>query len=148
MRGQHSATVITSPSGSQAARPVATNDKIYQNMSFQTSSNTAYFYLEDETTGVTHSCGLTPPSGWAWDLNTAEWIGEAPAELHPYNFGSVHFTDAMAELYSNSTWVTLDSQPLTDYIEGAQGSSKCLAPGSIGSDGASFYDYWYSGNCY
>lgn len=126
----------------------STNDKIYQNMSFQTSSNTAYFYLEDETTGVIHSCGLTPPSGWGWDLNTAEWIGEAPAEAHPYNFGSVHFTDAWTELSSNSTWVTLDSQPLTDYIEGTQGTNKCLGPGSIGSDGASFYDYWYSGSCF
>jgi hypothetical protein len=124
----------------------STNDKIYQNMSFQTSSNTAYFYLQDENTGVYHSCGLTPPSGWAWGLNTAEWIGEAPGGTS-YNFGSVHFTDAMTELYSNSTWVTLDSQPLTEYIEGSQGSNKCIAPGGIGTDGASFYDKWYSGSC-
>jgi hypothetical protein len=124
----------------------STNDKIYQNMSFQTSTNTAYFYLQDENTGVAHSCALPPPSGWAWGLNTAEWIGEAPGGTS-YNFGSVHFTDAMTELSSNSTWVTLDSQPLTDYIEGSQGTNKCISPGGIGSDGASFYDYWYSGSC-
>src|SRR5262249_39592135 len=124
------------------------NDKIYQNMSFQTSSNTAHFYIEDETTGVIHSCALTPPGGWGpWNLSTAEWIGEAFSQA--YNFGSVHFTDAMTELYSNSTWVTLGSQPLTDYIEGSSGSVKCIAPGGIGTDQASFYDYWYSpGTCF
>lgn len=120
-------------------------DFIYQNMSFQTSSNTAYFYLEDETSGIAHSCSASPPSGWSYDGNTAEWIAEAPTGT-AIDFHSVGFTDANAELDSNSTWVTLGSQTVTKVIDGSS-SSYCIAPGSIGSDQQSFTDTWYQSTC-
>ena len=120
---------------------------IYQNMSFQTSSNRAYFYLQDETSGVAHSCSATPPSGWSYNGNVAEWIAEAPTGT-AINFHSVRFTDANAELYSNSSWVTLGSQPITKTIAGSSSSTYCIAPGSIGSDSASFTDTWHQATCY
>jgi len=123
--------------------------KIYQNMSFQTSSNTAYFYLQDETSGVIHSCSRTPYSGWHWDLNTAEWVAEAPLNT-AVNFGSVSFSDAETELYSNGSWVTLGSQPVTKVIDGAGFVGghlyQCIVPGSI-SSGTAFTDSWVSSQC-
>lgn len=126
-------------------------DAIYQNMSFQTSGNRAYFYLEDETTGVVHSCSLTPPSGWSWDLNTSEWVAETPAGS-PVDFQTIHFSDAETELYSTSSWVTMGSQsPLTEVIvgSGVVGGHlyECIAPGSI-SGGTAFTDYYEGSDCY
>jgi hypothetical protein len=125
-------------------------DKIYQNMSFQTSSNTAYFYIDDETTGTIHSCSRTPPSGWSWDLNTSEWIAEAPAGV-AVDFHSVAFSDALTELSSNSTWVSLGSQTVTKVIDGAGYVGghlyECIVPGSI-SGGTAFTDSWVASACY
>jgi hypothetical protein len=122
---------------------------IYQNMSFQTSQNKAFFYLEDQTSGRAQSCSGVPPSGWHWDLNTAEWIGEARTGV-AINFGSIRFTNARAQLYSNSNWVTLGSQPVTKTIQGDPSPlTYCISPGSISSTGAAFTDYWHSpGDCY
>lgn len=123
-------------------------DVIYQNMSFQTSSNTGYFYFEDQTTGKAASCHDTPPSGWSWNLNTAEWIGEAPAN-QAANFNSIGFYNTRAELYSNSTWVTLGSQsPRLAVVDGQSSTVKCIYPGNIGADLTSFTDYWHSGSCF
>lgn len=126
-------------------------DKIYQNMSFETSINQANFYLEDETTHVIHSCGVTPPPGWHWDLNTAEWEAEAPGPaFSPYDFDHVTFTDAHAQLNSNSSWVSLGSQTVTETIdgEGFVGGHlyQCIIPGSISND-VKFTDSWVSSQC-
>jgi len=118
---------------------------IYQNMSFQSSSNRAYFYLQDETSGVAHSCSATRPSGWSYNGDVADWIAEAPTYVAA-DFHSLHFTDANAELYSNSSWVTLGSQPYTKTIQGTSSSVYCIAPGGIGSDHASFTDTWHQAN--
>ena len=127
---------------------LSAGDKTYQNMSFQTSSNTAHFYLEDQTTGATRSCANTAPTGWAWDLNTAEWIAEAPQD-QSVDFGSVRFTDAHAQLSSNSSWVTLGSQTHNTFVDGTgPAPHDCIAPGGIGSDSASFTDSWIATNCY
>jgi hypothetical protein len=123
--------------------------KIYQNMSFQTSQNKAFFYLQDETSGVIHSCSRTPYSGWHYDLNTAEWIAEAPTYT-AVDFGSVSFSDAMTELNSNGTWVSLGSQPVTKMIDGygfvGGHLYECIVPGSI-SSGTAFTDSWVSSQC-
>ncbi len=115
-------------------------------MSFQTSQNKAFFYLEDQTSGVAHGCSATPPSGWSWDLNTAEWIAEAPTGT-AINFDSVRFTNARTQLYSNSQWVTLGSQPVTKTIQGSSSSYYCISPGAIAS-GTAFTDYWHQADCY
>lgn len=122
---------------------LGTGHVIYQNMSFQTSTNKAFFYMEDQTSGLNHSCSQTAPSGWHWDLNTAEWEGEAPLGK-AVDFGSVHFTNARAELYSNSTWVSLGSQEVTEWIDGWEFPANgihysCIDPGAI-SSGTAFYD--------
>jgi hypothetical protein len=126
---------------------LAHGDVIYQNMSFQSSVNKAFFYLEDQTSGVAHSCSATAPSSWTFDGNSAEWIAEAPTGT-AINFHSVRFTNAHAELGSNSTWVTLGSQPTTKTIEGSSSTTYCIAPGSIGTDHASFTDTWHQATCY
>jgi hypothetical protein len=126
---------------------LAPGDVIYQNMSFQTANNKAFFYLEDQTSGVAHSCSATPPAGWSWDLNSAEWIAEAPAGV-AINFHSVHFSNTRAELFSNSSWVTLGSQPNNKTIQGDSSAYYCISPGSIGSDNASFTDTWHQADCY
>lgn len=124
----------------------ADGSEIYENMSYQTSSNEANFYLENETTGVAHSCSLGAPNGWSFDGNTAEWIGEAPAG-QAAKFGSVTFTDANAELGSSGSWVTLGSRTLTEVAAGYSASNYCIVPGDVGSDAQSFTDSWGSGTC-
>lgn len=120
---------------------------IYQNMSFQTSSSTAYFYLEDETSGVAHSCSETPSSGWSFDGNTADWVAEAP-NGYAVSFGSVPFTDAEAELGSTGAWVTLGSRgTIYRLIIGSSASDYCIGATAIGSDNASFSTPYSTGNC-
>ena len=127
---------------------LAPGDVIYQNMSFQTSQNKAFFYLEDQTSGVAHSCSRTPPAGWSLDLNTAGRIAEAPAGVS-INFGSARFSNARTELSSNSTWVTPASQTETKTIQGDSSTYYCIAPGAISSAGDAFTDSWHSpGDCY
>lgn len=128
---------------------LAAGDKIYQNMSFQTSQNKAFFYLEDQTTGVAHSCSSTPPAGWHWNLNSAEWVGEAPTGT-AVDFDKITFTNAKAQLYSDSSWVSLGSQSETRVIDGAGliGGAiyQCIVPGAI-SSGTVFTDTWTSSRC-
>lgn len=127
---------------------LAAGDKIYGNMSFQSSSNTAYFYLDDETTGAIHSCSRTGPANWNWDLNTAEWIGEAASPANSaVEFTAVNFSDANVELSSTSTWVTMGSQPISKTIDGVSSLLYCIAPTGIGADSQSFTDNWHSNAC-
>lgn len=120
---------------------------IYQNMSFQTSSNTAYFYMENQSTGKSISCHDTPPPGWSFNGNTADWAGEAIMD-NAVQFNPVDFYNVRAELYSNSTWVTIASQTHTATVDGQSSTIKCIYPSSLGTDGASFSDYWHSGSCF
>lgn len=122
-------------------------DFIYQNMSYQTSSSEAYFFLENETTGVAHSCSLAAPPGWTFDGNTAEWVGETSAGIADY-FNAIGFSDANAELGSSGSWVTLGSRTLTQEYDGLSLGDYCIAPGGVGSDQQSFTDTWYGGDCW
>ncbi|HLX35662.1 MAG TPA: hypothetical protein VKR30_10535 [Candidatus Limnocylindrales bacterium] len=132
---------------SQSSWTFNANDKIYQNMSYEVSNRLGNFYLEDETTGVTHSCSLTPPSGWSYNLATADWEAEGP-NFQSIQFSTLAFSDANAELNSNSTWVTLGSQSPSKFVDGTDGTSGdyCIAPGAYGT--TSFSDYWYQVPCY
>jgi hypothetical protein len=121
-------------------------DVIYQNESFETSTHTAYFYLEDETTGTTHSCSQTKPAGWTFIGNTADWEAEAPNNIS-VNFGSVPFSDSNAELNSSGSWVTLGSQTTNKEILGVDSSDYCIAPGAIGGDNQSFTDSYHQADC-
>jgi hypothetical protein len=121
-------------------------DTIYQNMSFETSIHTANFFLEDITTGTTHSCSVTKPSGWTFSGNTADWEAEAPGGT-TVNFGSVTFTNSQAELNSTGAWVTLGSQTTTKEVQGDSSTYYCISPGSI-SSGTQFTDSYHQASCY
>lgn len=116
-------------------------------MSYEVSNKIANFYVEDETTGTTHSCSIAPPSGWSYDDNTAEWISEAPAHS-AVDFGKVNFTNTQAELDSTGSWVTLGSQgTITKTISGASASTYCMSPGSVGSNEDSFTISYHQAAC-
>ena len=120
---------------------------LYQNMSFEASSNKANFYMEDESSGSAHSCTESAPSGWGYNGNTADWIGEAPTWTAE-DFSSVAFSDAYAELGSNGSWVPFASQTnYNEWVDGESSSTYCIDPGGVGSDEASFTDYWHQATC-
>jgi hypothetical protein len=120
---------------------------LYQNMSFEQSSNVANFYIQDESSGSAHSCSVNAPSNWAYNGNTADWVGEA-TEGAAEDFGSVGFSDAYAELGSSGSWVPFASQAYyNEWVDGYSSSNYCIAPGGVGSDEASFTDYWSGGTC-
>lgn len=114
-------------------------DVLYNNMSFQTSSNTAYFYLEDQTSGVIHSCSVTKPANWVFTGNTAECISEKLANIPLANFGSVQFSNCQAQLSSTSAWIPFGSATTIDKINNVNSSSLALqTTGGLGTDGKSF----------
>lgn len=120
---------------------------IYQNMSFEASPKKAFFYIEDESTGVAHSCSSSPPGGgWSFRGNTADWVGEAPSEVAA-NFGSIGFTNTYAEVGSTSSWVTMGSQSTTEWISGLDSSVYCISPQGIGSGKTTFTDKWHESDC-
>ena len=137
------------PMCGQAGWTLTHGDVIYQNMSFQTSQNRGFFYTEDQNTGTAFACNYGAPTGFHFNGNSAEWIGEAPG-YYSIDFGSVTFTNARTELNSNSTWVTLGSQPYSLEIESDNSANQyheCISPGAI-SSGTSFLDAWVQpGQC-
>jgi hypothetical protein len=131
----------------QTSWTVAAGHVIYEQMSFEASSKIANFYFEDETSGTIHSCSSSPPAGWSYDDNTAEWISEAPTGT-AVHFSAVNFTSSEAELDSTGSWVTISSQgTIHKDISGVNSSTYCIAPGGIGSDGESFTDSWHAAAC-
>lgn len=124
----------------------APGDVIYENMSFQVSQDKAYFYIEDDTTGVPHGCAISDPRLWHFNGSTAEWAAEAPHAMAP-SFDAIHVKDARAELNSTSNFVTVGSQTHQKLIAGVSAVENCLYPGPIGSDNASFSINWNQQNC-
>ncbi len=120
-------------------------DVVLDEMSFVQSSDLAYFYLENVTTGVGHGCSDSPPSGWSFDGSTAEWITEqiwssgTSEGLAKYNSFSFH--DDYAELDSNGDFVSLGSQSNNEYYTGCP-TSITQEPGAINSDQTDFSQYW------
>jgi hypothetical protein len=126
-------------------------DVIYNNMSYQQSTNKAYFYMQNQTTGVVHFCNITHPQGWTFNGATAEWIVEQLHIGNDYfylaNYGSLTFTNAQAELGSNSTWVTIASQAETKSVTGIQEiGSFTQVPTLLGANGMSFTMNWIKGS--
>lgn len=85
-------------------------DVIYNNMSYQNSSDTAYFYMQNQTTGVAHSCSRSAPAGWTFNGNVAECISERVPGWPLADYGSVRFTNCQVELGSNSTWYPIGAR--------------------------------------
>jgi hypothetical protein len=72
---------------------------MYENMSYESSSSTANFYIQDAVTGdVIDSCSISAPTGRDFDGNTADYEVEiaGPQELQ-FNVSTVSFSDAHLE---------------------------------------------------
>jgi hypothetical protein len=123
-------------------------DVLYQQMSYQTSSNTANFYIEDENTGVAHGCAVGAPRsrGWSFDGNTADYELETPAGA-TVPFSTVHFGDAQLE-WSSGSWVAFGTRPTTKTYDGVSLTNYCAGPSTIGSDHESFSVSYSSGECF
>lgn len=113
-------------------------DSVYQNMSYESSPNEAFFYLEDTTTGKVASCSKSKPNNWSFNGATAEWVAEAPLSVSP-TFNTIGFFGTQAELNSDSSWVKLGTQSPVREREGTTEATDCMGPGAIQSDNESFY---------
>lgn len=113
-------------------------DTLYENMSYQTSSNTAYWYIEDLRTGQSDGCNTSAAGviakGWGFDGNTADYIVEpVPGEVP---FSTVHVSNALLEWGSTGDWVRFGTRPTTKWYVPV--GSGCAYPSTIGSDEDSF----------
>ncbi|MFM7030476.1 MAG: G1 family glutamic endopeptidase [Micrococcales bacterium] len=117
-----------------------TGDVIYNNMSFQSSTNTAYFYMEDQTTGVKHACSSNPPKGWSFNGNVGECIAEDPLPAYLSRYGQIPFSNCQVELGSNSTWYPIGNRSTVTRIDTKTSDSLnyLQSTGSLGSDNMSF----------
>jgi hypothetical protein len=123
---------------------------VYNNLSYQDSTNTAYFYMENQSTGISHYCSRTAPPGWSYNGATAEWIVEQALVNGEYmalaNYGQLTFTNTQVQLGSNSSWVALQSQINTKIVTGIESAgSFSQVPSLIAPDGRSFTMNWIKG---
>lgn len=116
-------------------------DQLYMNMSYQSSSQTAYFYIDNVTTGVITSCSSGISSSY-YDGSTADWINEQVfgnlCINALVNYSSYNFNDAYTELSSSGSWTSLGSQTNAQiYTATTPPTSPQYwdqTPGSIGND--------------
>ncbi|MEY4397658.1 MAG: hypothetical protein RLZ53_234 [Actinomycetota bacterium] len=115
-------------------------DVIYNNLSYQSSSDIAYFYMQNQTTGVAHSCSRTAPSSWSFNGNTAECIMERPTSTLLVNYGTIRFTNCQVELGSNSTWYPIGQRSSVKQVLNGYTAPGILyqKTGSLGADDKSF----------
>ncbi|MEO0023755.1 MAG: hypothetical protein RL196_196 [Actinomycetota bacterium] len=125
--------------------PIPVGHTIYQNMSFQRSSNTAYFYLDDQSVaGGTLSCHLTGPSGWVFNGGTAEWIMEKMSSyLDDYNV--ISWSNVQAETASDSSFHYISSQPYVK-IQTGQPGILCQTTSNTSSN-TNFTTSWVAATC-
>lgn len=117
-----------------------TGDIIYNNMSFQASTDTAYFYMQNQTTGVAHSCSRTAPKNWTFNGNTAECIVERPGGVLLANYGTLKVTNCQVELGSNSTWYPIGQRSSVKEVLNGYAPPGILyqRTGSLAADDKSF----------
>ena len=136
---------------------IPAGDIVYMNMGYETGPQIANFFLEDLTTGTTHSCSENAVSLWSFDGNTADWIVESPefnlsGQLEPStpaDFGAVPFTDVNSESGSTGTWSQLVAANSTKYYQSATTqnlSLQCMFPSTIAGNG-DFSVNWSTANC-
>jgi len=98
---------------------IPTGDTAYMNMSYQQSSETAYFFVENENTGQAAHCAFPLGSSGYYDGSTSDWISEQPyngsetCQWSLADYGSITMTDANTQLASNGALVSLGSQSNT-----------------------------------
>ena len=117
------------------AVPVNPDDVVLSKTTYNPSTPSASFYLEDVTTGQAASYtltnnGLTGPVSNYYDGSTADYITEFPGN----SYGAFQqFAVTNAESYNGSSWVALGSKNHTQFT-----STPYATSGPIGSDGKSF----------
>lgn len=128
---------------------IASGHVLYEQESYETSSSIANFYMEDLTTGLVWSCSVSPPVGWTFDGNTADYIVEPVTSQQPlyFSFSSANFSDAQLEWGSDGDWVGFGTRPTTKDYSGVNSSNYCAGPSTIGSDNESFSVSYSSGDC-
>jgi|SRR5579862_2633837 len=127
-------------------------DVLYEYMKYDPSSASTVFFIEDLTTGTAHSCSVATgsPSRWSYNGDTADYVVEADtgSDALP-SFDATDFSFALAELGSDSSWVTLGSQPYNKHIGGRDSQNVCFEPTELASEptGDSFSVNWLSSSC-
>jgi len=147
---EFASTELAKPFCNYSSFLFAPGNIVYNNLSYQDSTNTAYFYMENQTTGITHYCSRTAPSGWAYNGATGEWVVEQALVNGTYmalaNYGQLTFNNAQVQLGSNSSWVSLQSQSETKIVTGIESlNSFSQVPSLVASNGTSFTMNWIKG---
>lgn len=125
-------------------------ETMYENLNYETSDNTANFYMENTGTGnVIGSCSVTSPSGWTFDGNTADYEVEVAGPQAPLEFAvsTVTFSDAQLQWGSSGDWVTFGSRPTTKTFDGVSLSNYCEGPSTISSNNELFSVSDSGGDC-
>lgn len=130
---------------------IPAGDTAYMNMSYQQSSETAYFFVENENTGQTVQCPFPLGSSGYYDGSTSDWISEQPyngsstCQWSLADYGSVTMTDANTKLASNGALVSLGSQSNTLIDTGLDESPYYWSQYADGlSSNTSFLTNWYA----
>lgn len=125
---------------------VSFDNTMYLNLGYETSSNQAEFFIEDESTGVTETCASGPPSGYgfAFDGNTADFVNEAVGQnvddLPKYD--AFQFGSDEGVLAAGGSAVYLGNMSgIRDAYTGCAASYSQYA-GGIHSDEYDFDQYW------
>ena len=115
-------------------------DVIYNNMTYQNSTDTAYFYMQNQSTGVSHSCSRTAPLGWVYNGNTGECIVEKLRYTPLADYGTIRFTNCQVELGVDSTWYPIGDRSSIKQILNYNPANGLLyqSTGNLGADNKSF----------
>ncbi len=125
--------------------PVPVGHTVYQNMSYQRSTNTAYFYFDDQSVaGGALACHLTGPAGWSFNGATAEWIVEKSSSYFD-DYGEVIWSNVTAETAADSIFHIISSQPHTKYQTGTAGAL-CQTTSNV-TGNTNFTTTWVAPTC-
>ena len=125
----------------------------YLDMSYDQSNTTAYFWIENTTTGNYLSTswdvalGILQTGEQIYDGSTADWVDEWPSGSGGMaDYYQNNWSDAYAELGSTGGWQTLGStNPENDYIYTNHYVSD-TSSWSVTSSTTSFQDDWWNCN--
>lgn len=117
---------------------VGAGNSIYMQLSYQASTETAFFYIENEFNGEASSAYKSGPDIAAYyDGTSAEWIteqfgGGGPGAVPLKNFSPIQWYGAQAEL-SNGNWKAINAGPNWKVYSGQSSTDITGYPGMTGS---------------
>lgn len=128
---------------------VGFDNTMFLNLNYSTSSGEANFFVEDESTGVVHSCWAIPPGSgsWTFDGNTADFINEqvVPSDNDLPQYDAFLFGSDQAVL---ATGGTVDLGNMAGIRNAYTGCALDISQyaGGIHSDETDFSQYWSAYN--